>query len=773
MTLNFRISHKLGLSACAFAVPVAFILWALVTEQNVAIRFASQEVLGARYLAGMVPLQGTLAAAALDGTGAPGSLAEAMTVLNDSMGGGLETEPQLGAAAVAIRAASDPSAVPVARAKLRDLIGRVGDRSNLILDNVLATYYLSDVVLNRLPDALDRLADLAMAEVDSGKDAEARAQFLVGLGGLVGDLDGMDASLASAQQADGGERIKAALDQPYQSLRTALVEFVDELKVGRTSADAARGRIVQVTQFSQQAAQELTGLLKARVARLHDTQLRVLGGTLVLFLAAISGMLLAMRRSVTRPLARLQSCMGRLASGDVEVGIPGLGRGDEIGAMAGAVAVFKENSIKERVHEQEQAAARAQRAAEAVATLTENAIQERAHEQEQAAARAQRAAEDERVRAEAEQTAAAKAAALVVGSIGTGLKHLAAGNLAYRADASLPEAYEPLRADLNAAMEQLRQLVGGIVVNTEAIRSGTGEIAQATEDLSRRTEQQAASLEETAAALDQITATVQQTADGAKQAGDVVSRTKAEAERSGRVVEQAVAAMHEIEKSAQQVNQIIGVIDEIAFQTNLLALNAGVEAARAGDAGRGFAVVASEVRALAQRSAEAAKEIKALIFTSTQHVGAGVKLVGETGQTLARIAGQVAEINAAVAEISGSTREQAAGLQEVNTAINQMDQVTQQNAAMVEQSTAAARSLAQETDKLARLAGKFRLDSEVGGGVAVSAPAASPLRRPVAAIAVRRPAKTRTVPALKTLSQGEGGSAARKPVQADAAWEEF
>ena len=693
MALNLRIAHKLGLSACAFAAPVAFILWALITEQNVAIRFASQEVMGGRYLVGMAPLQGRLAAVALDGTGAPASLAEAVTMLDASVGG-LETEPQLGATAAAIRAASDPSAVQAARTKQRDLIGRVGDRSNLILDNVLATYYLSDVVLNRLPDALDRLADLATAEAASAGDTEARAQFLVGLGGLVGDLDGMDASLASAKQAEGGERIKAALDGPYQSLRAALAEFVDELKAGRASADAARGRIVQVTQFSQQAAQELTGLLKTRVARLRNAQLWVFGGTLALFLAAASGMLLAMRRGITSPLARLQSCMGRLAGGDVEVGIPGLGRSDEIGAMAGAVAVFKENAIKER-----------------------------AHEQEQAAARARRASEDERVRAAAEDAAAAAAAALVVGSIGAGLERLAAGDLTYRVDAALPPAYEKLRADLNGAMDGLQALIRGIVVNTSGLQSGAGEITQAADDLSRRTEQQAASLEQTAAALDEITATVRATAEGAEQARSLVSRTTADAERSGAVVQEAVMAMGGIEQSSQKISRIIGVIDEIAFQTNLLALNAGVEAARAGDAGRGFAVVASEVRALAQRSADAAREIKALIHTSTQQVGSGVRLVGEAGQALGRIMAQVGEVSGVVAGIASSAREQASGLAEVNTAVNQMDQVTQQNAAMVEQSTAASHALAQDAEELARLAQRFQVGGDTPARPARRTPA--------------------------------------------------
>jgi methyl-accepting chemotaxis protein len=276
-----------------------------------------------------------------------------------------------------------------------------------------------------------------------------------------------------------------------------------------------------------------------------------------------------------------------------------------------------------------------------------------------------------------------------------------------------------------------------IVTNTSGLRTGTEEITQASDDLSRRTEQQAASLEETAAALDEITATVRKTAEGAKQARDVVSQTRSDAEQSGEVVRHAVAAMSSIEQSSQQISQIIGVIDEIAFQTNLLALNAGVEAARAGDAGRGFAVVASEVRALAQRSAEAAKEIKTLISTSAKQVGAGVKLVGETGESLGRIVIQVAEITTVVTEIAASAQEQATGLHEVNTAINQMDQVTQQNAAMVEQSTAASHALAQETSELVRLTERFQIGDTADD--MLSTTNVQRLRRP--AVPVSRQAK--------------------------------
>ena len=296
---------------------------------------------------------------------------------------------------------------------------------------------------------------------------------------------------------------------------------------------------------------------------------------------------------------------------------------------------------------------------------------------------------------------------VVVQALAAALSDVAAGNLATRVKEEFPGDYQQLKDDFNKALEKLQEAMRGLKTSASGIRAGTEEISQSAEDLSRRTESQAASLEETAAALDHITQTVRKTADGAAEASNVVLTAKSDAEQSGHVVRDAVSAMSEIERSAQQISQIIGVIDEIAFQTNLLALNAGVEAARAGEAGRGFAVVASEVRALAQRSAGAAKEIKSLISTSTSQVNNGVQLVGQTGQALDRIVAKVAEINQLVADIAGSAKEQALGLHEINASINQMDHTTQQNAAMVQETTAACVALASEAQQLSAMIGRF------------------------------------------------------------------
>jgi methyl-accepting chemotaxis protein len=296
-----------------------------------------------------------------------------------------------------------------------------------------------------------------------------------------------------------------------------------------------------------------------------------------------------------------------------------------------------------------------------------------------------------------------------VNTIAEALNKLAQGDLSFCVDRPFAPDFEGLRNTMNDAISQMRDTLSDVARSTDQIDTGTREISQSAEDLSKRTEQQAASLEETAAALDQITVNVSNAAKRAEEARHAAATASGNAERSGKVVADAVGAMSRIESSSNQISNIIGVIDEIAFQTNLLALNAGVEAARAGEAGKGFAVVAQEVRELAQRSAQAAKEIKGLIRNSSEEVSTGVKLVSETGEALRTIQQNIVAVNDHMEAITSSAKEQATGLSEVNSAVNQMDQVTQQNAAMVEETNAASATLAQETARLRDLIEMFQL----------------------------------------------------------------
>ncbi len=281
---------------------------------------------------------------------------------------------------------------------------------------------------------------------------------------------------------------------------------------------------------------------------------------------------------------------------------------------------------------------------------------------------------------------------LIVDSVGAALSRLAEGDLQSRLDSDLDGPFAAIKTDFNRAADALRRLCRRFPYRPRHPQRARRH-PPVSDDLSQRTEQQAASLEETAAAMDEITTTVRKTAEQAGLARQMVGQAKDEVQHSGRIMEDAVAAMNGIERASTEISDIISVIDGIAFQTNLLALNAGVEAAAQG-CGKGFAVVASEVRALAQRSADAAKDVKEADFGVRRSVNAGVGLVNQTGEALGRILTRITEINALIGDIAVSAEQQSHGLQQVNIAVNQMDMVTQQNAAMVEEATAAARSLA-------------------------------------------------------------------------------
>jgi methyl-accepting chemotaxis protein len=403
-------------------------------------------------------------------------------------------------------------------------------------------------------------------------------------------------------------------------------------------------------------------------------RLLVIGTLIASAGAALLGVLIA--RSVTKPIERVSGAIRTIAEGDLTASIVDADRNDEVGDIAKSLDALREKlGLAAGLDEERRRASEAQRR--------------------------------------------------IVDALSVGLRELSSGNLTQSIDTDFGDQ-ESLRQDFNKTVERLSETISMVVETSESIRSRAREISQSSEDLSTRTETQAATLEETAAALDELTASIRSAADGAKEVEGIVRSARHEAEESGKVVQGAVSAMTEIERSSDQISQIIGVIDDIAFQTNLLALNAGVEAARAGDAGKGFAVVASEVRALAQRSSAAAKEIKSLISASTQHVGRGVEQVGRAGDALANIVNRVGHISNLVSNIASAATEQSTGLAEINVGVAQLDQVTQQNAAMVEESTAASQSMNQEASGLSELVAQFQV------GKTVLRPQAK-LQRPAAA----------------------------------------
>lgn len=494
---------------------------------------------------------------------------------------------------------------------------------------------------------------------------------------LTSDNPAQQARLQKLAQLENEWRTKIAMREIALMKDPATVEQARKIEAsgaGKGVMDALRG-------VHAQFVQEESSLLVVRTQAKNNAALFaewaiILGSVIIIAAAGALGFLLT--RHIGTAVARLTKAMGQLAGGDNTAQVPFTERADEIGEMAKSVLVFKNAAIeKQRI--------------------------------ERDADEARQLSDEERIAHEAAKAAEAAQVDAAVEALASGLQRLSLGDLTARIDQPFADSLDRLRSDFNESVEKLGQALVDVTGNIGVIHKNAAEMRSAAEQLSGRTAQQAASLEETSASLEQITATVASSSERAREASLKAADAKSASDSSANVVADAGEAMGRIESASDEIAKIIGVIDEIAFQTNLLALNASVEAARAGVAGTGFAVVAQEVRELAQRSADAAKQIKGLIEKSGTEVQNGVNLVKATEEALNRIAGHVTEINAHIGSIAEAAQEQSIGLQEINTAVSQMDKVTQQNASMVEETTAVTHRLSDNADDLASLVDRFTL----------------------------------------------------------------
>lgn len=543
-----------------------------------------------------------------------------------------------------------------------------------------------DQVANQSVPALDALTQLRglsgdtrsllASDIVSTNDAETRRldqAFQDKLDALTQRLDVYRAHVPASDTVniaaieDLRERVKAWEDKARPVRDLSLGQHNTEAYAAFTRtlnpmAEDIGDRIATLASRNSKQAQADVARAVAHSHLLNRIALAVAAASLALAI----GVGLVLHSRVTRALATLVAAMEDMAGGNLDRDVPGRDAPDEIGAVARAL-----DAIKDMV------AARAAKAGE-----RRVAVQQQ-----------------------------------VVGSLGKGLAAMRDGRLDHRIDETFPEDYEQLRVDYNASAQSLASALAAVNRAAQGVQLGAGEIASASHDLSSRTENQAAALEESAAAVRQLSTTVAQTAQTAKEASDTARETSNEAQSSGNTMAHAVAAMEEISKSSQRMQEIVALIEGIAFQTNLLALNAGVEAARAGDAGRGFAVVASEVRSLAQRSSDAAKEITAIIQTSGRDVGNGVRMIGDTQGALGQIVERTSRLSGMIETIARSAEEQAAAIRQVDSVVSDMDRITQANAALVEEATAASRSLSNEANALGGLVGKFA----VGNAAALDA----------------------------------------------------
>lgn len=567
------------------------------------------------------------------------------------------------------------------------IYSRAGMATNLVNENVAMTKLVEETATfsNKVTKANLAFKNFLLTGDRGFVDAYSK---------LNGDIDAQVSALRALYTFTAPEQV-ARLDESMAVLDKWRNDVIarqyslmrDPMTVDLARAIEASGAGIKLVEDFSARTAELSKTLKDRasnasIEQMHALQSVELASLIASLVVIGAGLLMGLLNFtlVSRPLRTLSGIMRGLADGNLDLIVPQFGR-NEIGRMGEALEVFREAAMAKKRLEAESESNRQQ------AEADRNAAQE-----------------------QIEANAAARLKLATSGLAG-GLKRLASGDLSFQLKEPFAPDFEELRHDFNRSVEQLGTTLFSIAESISTIETGTREIAHAADDLAKRTEQQAASLEETAAAVEEITANVANSTKRTQDARGVARDANLSAEQSGLVVSHAENAMRKIEGSSQQISSILGIIDDIAFQTNLLALNAGVEAARAGEAGKGFAVVAQEVRELAQRSANAGKEIRSLIHNSASEVSSGVDLVRGVGEALRTIGTFIGEMHTHMDAIAISAQEQATGLVEVNLAVNAMDQTTQQNAAMVEQSNAASAALASEAAKLRRLIENFTLAS--------------------------------------------------------------
>jgi methyl-accepting chemotaxis protein len=515
-------------------------------------------------------------------------------------------------------------------------------------------------------------------------------------------------------QMTAGEELKeatAAYAEGLVKVMTIIGRISTEM-AGRMS-QAAVGGIERANALADTRSKELD----QDETSMHDNIAATLTTISVLAPIALLAALIAafmIGRSIRRPIVDLTETMGVLSTGDYSAVVIGLGRGDEIGRMAKAVQVFKENGQENERLRQQVEVEREQRERDRAAQEAE--LDRSVGMVVQAAVAGDLTRRIDTASLQGVMRKLGDGINSLVGSVGTAIDEvgrvlaaMAGGDLTRRVEGHYDGVFGELKDNVNTTNEKLAGTVTGIAEAASAVNEASSEISTGSQDLASRTESQAASIEETAASMHEITTTVKQNADNAQAANQLAVAARDTAEKGGSVVANAVTAVTQIEASAQKISDIVGLIDEIAFQTNLLALNASVEAARAGESGKGFAVVAQEVRALAQRSANASKDIKALITESNAQVKTGASLVNQTGGSLTEIVGAIKKVADIVAEIAAASREQATGLEQINTAVGSMDEMTQRNGALVEETSASAQALSGQAKELTRLVGFFRV----------------------------------------------------------------